>query len=249
MKVLGINTSTIFGSVGLVDADRPLGEYSLNIPVTHSERLMISVDHLLEDTKTGLEEIEGFSITLGPGSFTGLRIGISTVKGLAFATGCPVVGVSTLEALAVNISDSSREICPVLDARKREVYAARFRVGPSHRMKRVTPDQVISPQDLVKDIHGPVIFLGDGIAVYGKYLKRRLGRRASFADPELGYVRGTVVARLGVSLIEKGKTLDLATLVPHYIRRSEAEIKYEEKTTRLNKQGDECSWLRREKTS
>jgi tRNA threonylcarbamoyladenosine biosynthesis protein TsaB len=229
MKVLGINTSTIFGSIGLVDTDRVMGEYSLNIPITHSERLMTCIDRLLTDAKVDLGEVEGFSITLGPGSFTGLRIGISTVKGLAFATGRPVVGVSTLHALALNVCDSADEICPILDARKKEVYTARFRADTPHRMKRLTPDRVISPQDLVREIHGPVTFLGDGLEVYGGFLKRKLGRRASFVAPELDYVHGAVVARLGIRLIMKGKTLDLARLVPHYIRRSEAEIKREER--------------------
>lgn len=229
MKVLGINTSTILGSVGLVDTDQVVGEYSLNIPITHSERLMTCIDHLLTDTRVRLEEVEGFSITLGPGSFTGLRIGISTVKGLAFATGQPVAGVSTLEALALNLPNCANQICPILDARKKETYTALFRADTSHRLKRLTPDLVISPQDLVREIHGPVTFLGEGVEVYGNYLKRKLGRRASFVAPEFGYVHGAVVARMGVKVILKGKTLDLATFVPHYIRRSEAEIGYEEK--------------------
>ena len=229
MKVLGVNTSTIFGSVGLVDTDRVLGEYALNIPVTHSERLMTSIDRLLTDTKVPLEEIEGFSVTLGPGSFTGLRIGISAIKGFAFATGRPVAGVSTLEALALNAFNSASTVCPILDARKKETYAALFRAEPSRRLKRLTPDMVISPRDLVEEIHGPVVFLGDGVEVYGDFLRRKIGRKASFVPPELNYVHGTVVARMGLKLILKGKTLDLANLVPHYIRRSEAEIKYEEK--------------------
>lgn len=237
MKVLGINTATIFGSVGLVDAERVVGEYSLNIPITHSERLMISIDRLLADTRVRLEEIDGFSLALGPGSFTGLRIGVSTVKGLAFATGRPVVGVSTLEALAQNLFNSASEICPILDARKKELYAALFRGNKSRGLTRLTPDMAISPQDLIKEIHGPVAFLGDGVEVYGNYLKRKLGRKASFVAPELGYVRGAVVAHMGLKLILKGKILDPASFIPHYIRRSEAEIKYEERLKRKTQQG------------
>lgn len=237
MKVLGINTSTTFGSVGLVDTDRVMGEYSLNIPITHSERLMTCIDRLLTDARVRLDEVEGFSIALGPGSFTGLRIGISTVKGLAFATNLPVVGVSTLEALALNVLNATSKVCPILDARKKEVYAALFRTDPSYRMKRLTPDMVTSPQALVEEIDGPVIFLGDGLEVYGNFLKRKLGRQASLVAPELGYVHGTVVARMGMNLIMKGKRLDLASLVPHYVRRSEAEIKYDERTRKENEQG------------
>jgi tRNA threonylcarbamoyladenosine biosynthesis protein TsaB len=228
MKVLGINTATVFGSVGLVDGDRVMGEYSLNIPITHSERLMTCVDHLLRDTRVPLEELEGFSIALGPGSFTGLRIGTSTVKGLAFATGQPIAGVSTLEALALNLFDCKSEICPILDARKKETYAARFRADGPRRIKRLTPDRVIAPKDLAKEIHEPVVFLGDGVEVYGNFLRRILGRLAAFAPAEFGYVHGAVVARMGVEYIRKGKILDLAGFVPHYIRRSEAEIRYKE---------------------
>lgn len=232
VKVLGINTSTIFGSVGLVDEDRVIGEYSLNIPVTHSERLMTSIDRLLTDTRVHLDEIEGYAVTRGPGSFTGLRIGIATVKGLAFATGRPVVAVSSLEALASNLCDSPNEICPVLDARKKEIYAARFRIASSGRLRRLTPDRVLSPGDLVREIHGPVTFLGDGLEVYGPFLRRRLGSRAFFVNPALGHIHGAVVARIGLGRLKRGETLDLVSLVPHYIRRSEAETKYEEKHQR-----------------
>ncbi|NIQ38564.1 MAG: tRNA (adenosine(37)-N6)-threonylcarbamoyltransferase complex dimerization subunit type 1 TsaB [Proteobacteria bacterium] len=237
MKVLGINTATIFGSIGLVSTDRVLGEYSLNTPITHSERLMNCIDGLLADTRVHIEEVDGFSITLGPGSFTGLRIGVSTVKGLAFATGRPVTGVSTLEALAFNLFGSQDEICPILDARKNEVYAALFKADGSHRLKRLTPDMVISPQDLVKQIHGKVAFLGDGVDVYGSFLRRKLGRRASLVAPELGYVHGAVVAHMGLRLMQRGKTLEIASLVPHYVRRSEAEIKYDDMSKKETEEG------------
>jgi len=227
MKVIGIHTATVFGSIGLVDDAGVVGEYSLNVPITHSERLMSCIDRILTDTRTPLEDVDGYAITLGPGSFTGLRIGVSTVKGLAFATGRPVAGVSTLEALATNVCHSQHDICPILDARKKEVYAALFR--PGGRLRRLTPDLVISPRELVRKIEGPVTFLGDGTEVYGSYLKRKLGRMASFVTPELGYVHGTVVARMGLEQILRGKTLDLTSFVPRYIRRSEAEIKYEER--------------------
>jgi len=142
----------------------------------------------------------------------------------------PVAGVSTLEALALNLFNCTNEICPILDARKKEVYTALFKTDSGHRLKRLTPDMVISPRDLVKEIHGSVAFLGDGVELYGDFLRRKLGRRASFVAPEFGYVHGGVVAQMGLKLIEKGDTLDPVSFVPHYIRRSEAEIKYEERT-------------------
>lgn len=241
MKVIGINTATVFGSIGIVDETTVIGEYSLNVPITHSERLLTCIDRVLADTRVRMDQIDGFSITLGPGSFTGLRIGVSTVKGLAFAADRPVVGVSTLEALALNVWDNPHHICPILDARKKEVYTALFRSERHHKLRRVTPDRAVSPRDLARQIQYPVTFLGDGIEVYGGYLKRKLGRLASFVMPEFGYVRGSVVARLGMALMIQGKTLDLPSFVPTYLRRSEAEIRYEDKEKKGNKHGGKRS--------
>ena len=127
MKILGIDTSTSCGSVGLIDGDSVIAEYLIDIPVTHSERLLGSIEHVLRQAGCSTGELDGWAISLGPGSFTGLRIGVSTIKGLAFATQKPVAGVPTLDVLAFNISPTPYLICPVLDARKGEVYAAFYR--------------------------------------------------------------------------------------------------------------------------
>ena len=120
MKVFGIDTSTSCGAVGLIDDGEVISEYLLNIPVTHSERLLGAIEFVLREARCSIENIDGWAIALGPGSFTGLRIGVSTVKGLALATGKPVAGVSVLDVLASQIAPTPHLICPILNAGKRK---------------------------------------------------------------------------------------------------------------------------------
>lgn len=228
MKVLGIDTSTMMGSVGLIDDDRPIGEYSLSIEVTHSERLMEAIDILLHGSRTSLKDVDGFAISTGPGSFTGLRIGLGTVKGLCMATGKDAAPVSTLEALALNMPYCSYAICPVLDARKREVYTALFKYNENGCIIRLTEDMVISPVLLIERIREPVVFLGDGVYVYRDFLKRRLGDYAYFAPVNAMLPSGLSVASIGLGKLKKGEIIS-STEVPVYIRKSEAEIKRDDK--------------------
>src|SRR5512142_2134490 len=142
MYVLGIETSTKTGSVAVISDSGVIAQYSLNIEVTHSERLMSTVDRVLKDTGIALSQLGGFAVATGPGSFTGLRIGVSTVKGLAFATNKPVAAVSTLYALAWNVSHAACPVCPLLDARKNEVYAAVYAYnGPT--LDQIVPEMVV----------------------------------------------------------------------------------------------------------
>ena len=228
MKVLGIDTSTSCGSVGLIDDGEVLADYLLNIPVTHSERLLGAIEFVLKETRCPIENLEGWAISLGPGSFTGLRIGVSTVKGLAFATGKPVVGVSTLDVLASQIAPTSHLICPILDARKKEVYTAFYRYEEDGFLRRQSNYQAIGPEDLVKKITGQTIFLGDGVRTYRDFLLNSLPSLAIFPLSPLHVSHGSMVAKLGSELLQKGEYLDLSTFVPIYVRPSEAEMKWQE---------------------
>ena len=227
MKVLGIDTSTSSGGVGLVEDEETICEYLLNIPVTHSERLLGVIDFVLREARCRIEQVEGWVIVLGPGSFTGLRIGVSTVKGLAFATGKPVAGISTLDVLASQIAPTSYLICPILDARKKEVYTGFYRyqgVSPT----RQSEYQAISPEDLVSQIKEQTVFVGDGVRPYGDFLRNRLGSFAIFPSPPFHFSHGSMVARLGMDLLKKGEILNLSAFSPLYIRPSEAEMKWQE---------------------
>jgi tRNA threonylcarbamoyladenosine biosynthesis protein TsaB len=228
MKVLGLDTSTPCGSVGLIDDGEVISDYLLNIPVTHSERLLGAIELILREARCFIGNIDGWAIALGPGSFTGLRIGVSTVKGLAFATGKPVAGVSILDVLASQIAPTSHLICPILDARKKEVYTAFYRYEEGNSLKRQSDYQAIRPEDLIKKIHEQTIFLGDGVKTYGDFLLNSLPSLAIFPPAPLHVSHGSMVARLGFELLRKGEHLNLSTFSPIYIRPSEAEMKWQE---------------------
>jgi tRNA threonylcarbamoyladenosine biosynthesis protein TsaB len=228
MRILGINTSTSCGSVGLIDNGEIISDYLLNVPVTHSQRLLGAIELVLREACCPIENLDGWAIALGPGSFTGLRIGVSTVKGLAFATGKPVAGVSTLDVLASQIGPTPYLICPLLDARKKEVYTAFYRYEKG-LIKRQSDDQAIRPEELVRSIKEQTIFLGDGAKTYRDFLVDSLPTSALFPSAPFHLSHGSMVARLGSELLQRGEYLDLSTFAPIYVRPSEAEIKWQER--------------------
>ncbi len=223
MKILGIDTTTMMGAVGIVDGDEPVAELRTNISVTHSERLMAHIDGLLKSARMTLADIDGFAVSIGPGSFTGLRIGMAAVKGLAYATKMPVAGVGSLDVIADNVPLCMHDVCPVLDARKKMVYAAIFSGGDDRHIL-MEPD-VLTPDELAARIKEPTVFLGEGAQVYRELLAERLGELAVFAPRSYGYPSGTAVAFRGLKEIEAGNVSDPFTMVPRYIRKSDAEEK------------------------
>jgi tRNA threonylcarbamoyladenosine biosynthesis protein TsaB len=229
MRVLGIDTSTSCGSIGLIVDERILCEYSLEGKASHSERILKTIDRVLEDSGFSIGDIDGFVISIGPGSFTGLRIGVSAVKGLAFATGKPVAGVSTLDALAQNVRYSPYLICPLLDARKGEVYAALYRNAEKDGLSKLAPEMAIKPADLLKRINEKALFLGNGVNPYGDLIRRELGSMAHIAHSPFNFVHGAVVAQLGRQNLKKGEYLDLEGFTPQYLRKSDAELKWKQK--------------------
>lgn len=230
MKVIGIDTSTMCGSVGFIDEEGDvLFEYLFKAQITHSERLLKAIDHVLKETGYNLEDLDGLVISLGPGSFTGLRIGVSTVKGLSFATGKPVVGLSSLDILAFQVSPTPYLICPMIDARKKEVYTAFYRYDEKNSLERLTEYQIMRPEELVKKIEGKTIFVGNGAMIYKNLLKECLASLAIFTIYPLNHPLGVNTAKLGCELLRNKKYLDIESFTPIYIRPSEAEIKWRER--------------------
>jgi len=230
MKVLGIDTSTSCGSVGFIDEEKDiLFEYSLKVPITHSERLLKAIDHVLNITGYNLEDIDGFAISLGPGSFTGLRIGVSTIKGLSFATKKAVLGIPSLDVLASQISPTPYLICPIIDGRKGEVYTAFYYYTEENQLQRLTPYKSIKPEELIKGIERKTMFIGDGVKSYKEIIKNYLSSLALFTIEPLNNPFGTIVAKLGCNLLRKGEVLTLDSFTPMYIRAPEAETKWLEK--------------------
>jgi len=229
MRVLGIDTATTCGSIGLTHDENVISEYFLDLPMTHSERLLDAVDVVLKRAHCALADLDGFAISLGPGSFTGVRIGVSTVKGLAFATQKPVAGTSTLDVLASQVSPTPYLVCPIVDARKGEVYTAFYRYEEANHLKRLSEYRAVRPEILVELVKEPTIFLGDGAKKYEKELRSSLNSLALFSPAPLHIPHGSAVARLGAKLLIRGEVLNLSTFSPLYVRPSEAEMKWQQK--------------------
>lgn len=227
MRVLGVETSTLTGAAALLEGDTVVAECRLNLAVTHSERLLPAIDHVLASAGRTLAEVDGLAVALGPGSFTGLRIGVSTMKSLAYAARKPLVGVPTLDALAWSLPFAAHPVCPILDAKKGEVYAALYRTDGG-RLERLWDARAVAPEALAAalagEMPGPVVFLGDGVAPFAPLLRRVLGADARFAPPAQRLPSAVTVAELGHAALERGESADPATLVPLYLRRWEAEL-------------------------
>jgi tRNA threonylcarbamoyladenosine biosynthesis protein TsaB len=229
MKILAIETSTMLGGLAIVDDSSGLiAEARLNVKSTHSERLMTEIDHVLKQSGIGIPDIDIFAVAIGPGSFTGLRIGLSTVKGFSYATGKQIIAVPTLEALAWNFPLSLYPVCTILDARKKEVYAALFQreaEGFTRLMEEVSLkiDRLVEKIDKLS--HGGVIFAGEGALLYKDRIIEVMGGKAIFPSREKMVPSPANVASIGLQKAFRGEFSDPVNLVPFYIRRSEAEIK------------------------
>lgn len=227
MRLLAIDTSSPLGSVAIVEEERLVAELSLDVEYTHSRRLMRDVDLVLKAVGLTIRQIDGFALTLGPGSFTGLRIGVATVKGMAMVSEKPIAGVVTLDALAQNLFGTACDAWALIDARKGEVFAARY-VPLTDRMERSGEPLLLKPAELLQHVQGPSLFLGSGVPLCEGPLREALGDLPVFAPRHLWPIRAAVVAALGRAKIEAGEVEDLATFGPLYLRASEAELKSSE---------------------
>jgi len=224
MLVMGIDTSTTQGGVALLSGQGVICEYTLNIKATYSERLLPLIDRALQDAGITLGQVEGVAVAVGPGSFTGLRIGLSTAKGLVVVGGQPLVGVSTLEAMAWTLPFCAHPVCPILDARKGEIYCALFR-HEGDRLIRLMDDTAVAPDRLLSRIQQPTVFLGDGLVAYEGLVQSQLKELALFPPLAGRGGRAAAVAELGRRRLLRGDRDDLIQLAPQYLRPSEAEFK------------------------
>jgi tRNA threonylcarbamoyladenosine biosynthesis protein TsaB len=225
MVILAIDTSSKSASIALLRDDDIVSEVFLNLDVNHSVVLLPALDHLLRLSRIEQDEIDLFACTIGPGSFTGLRVGASTIKGLALATGKPIAGVSSLEALAFNIAGREIPVCPMLDARKGQVYTALYRTGRDYTLETMKGERVTDVRGFLQCIDEEVIFVGDGSAKYAELIMDMLPGKSYFASGCHQHVRAAVVGVLGKKKYHEGDVLDSVTLAPVYIRASDAEMK------------------------
>jgi tRNA threonylcarbamoyladenosine biosynthesis protein TsaB len=229
VRLLAVETSTLTGALALVEDGRLLAESRLGVAVTHGERLVPAIQALLQTARVPVTGVDAFAVAVGPGSFTGLRIGISTVKGLAYATGRPVVPVPTLEALAWSLPFAAPLVCPVLDARKREVYTALFRTAAG-RLERLAPDRAAAPGALAAELRAlvaageRVVLLGDGAGPWGETLGATPGGPIHAPPPGHGAPSAVALADLALGALARGEAVDPAAVRPRYLRPSEAEL-------------------------
>jgi tRNA threonylcarbamoyladenosine biosynthesis protein TsaB len=241
MRIIGIDTSGSSASVALTEDGRLIAEEvypnwastlqtdTVSTKAKHAEAVLPLLESLLKTSALSLADIAGFAVSIGPGSFTGVRIGLSLVKGLAYGSGVPVIGVSTLCAHAVRVADYDGLICPILDARKGEVYAALFR-KTGRLVDRLTDDSVSSAStvvDILRDWKDgtPCLFVGDGAAVYKRLLSESLGTRALFEARQCHFTLARAVALLSEWRFRSSDVDNLDSLIPVYIRPSNSEFK------------------------
>ncbi len=246
MLVLGIDTSTLVCSAALAKENRIVGEFTLQNKKTHSQRLMPLIASLMESCDLNPGDLEGIAVSSGPGSFTGIRIGVVTARALSQALRIPLVGIPTLDVLASQFFYTEALVCPLLDARRGEVYTGVYR-STGGRMERVTENMTVPLQQLLdylkEKTEEKVIFLGDALDKYNDFLRETMGSRACFAPPSLRVNRGALTAQLGLDRIcPETDRKNYLNLKPLYLRRSEAEVKWEER-----QKGADCSAAERTK--
>jgi tRNA threonylcarbamoyladenosine biosynthesis protein TsaB len=236
VKILAIDTSQKTVSVAVVADDMLRADIFIHNGRHHSEILMPAVEQVFHLAGLQPDEIDFFAVTIGPGSFTGLRIGAATIKGLALSTEKWVVGVSTLEALALNAPLVGHQvICPMLDAQNNQIYTALYRPDAGTALKRITAEQVVDVDRWLKELKGNIFFLGDGAVKYAERIHLLYGSAACIADGHRNHVRAAAAAVLAHDQFLQGQRLDLLTFTPCYLRSSEAERSIQQKTSEIDK--------------
>ena len=225
MKILGLDSSGIVASVAIVEDDVLIAEYTVNYKKTHSQTLLPMLDEIAKMTELDLNSIDAIAVAAGPGSFTGLRIGSATAKGLGLALDKPLVGIPTVEALAYNLYDVNGLICPIMDARRKQVYTGIYRYE-DHRLMTVKDQMAVGIEELLSmlnEMGEAVTFLGDGVPVFKDIIADKLTVPFSFAPAHLSRQRAGAVGALGVLYYKEGRTETAAEHKPDYLRVSQAE--------------------------
>lgn len=225
MKILAVDTATQSCSVAILNGGRLSCELVTLKEETHSKHLMGLIRNVLEMAGISVSDLDGMAVTIGPGSFTGLRIGVSTVKGMAHALDKPVVGISSLDALAWQCGECAYLICAILDARKGEVYAATYQYRDGVFSQTDRP-KATSPVAAVERIKAPCLFIGSGAELYREEIRNMLKDRAHFAPEGQHIIRASSVGFLSLQRFQNRDTKEVASLVPQYIRKSDAELNF-----------------------
>ncbi|MBR1865642.1 MAG: tRNA (adenosine(37)-N6)-threonylcarbamoyltransferase complex dimerization subunit type 1 TsaB [Lachnospiraceae bacterium] len=231
MKILAVDSSGLVASVALVEEDNLIAEYTVNYQKTHSQTLLPMLDEIVRMTDTKLAGVDAIAVAEGPGSFTGLRIGCATVKGLGFALQKPIIGIPTVEGLAMNLYGTDALICPLMDARRKQVYTGiyRFEEGQLQIVKDCVAVGVEEILDALNRIGRRVVFLGDGVAVYRDIIEQRMDIPYAYAPAHVNKQRAAAIAVRAVEYWKRGCYASADAFEPKYFRLSQAERERMEK--------------------
>lgn len=225
MKILGLDSSGIVASVAIVEDENLIAEYTVNYKKTRSQTLLPMLDELAKMTELDLDTIDAIAVAAGPGSFTGLRIGSATAKGLGLALKKPLVEIPTVDALAYNLYDANALICPIMDARRSQVYTGIY-CFQDHKLVTLEEQMAVPVSELIERLNErgkAVIFLGDGVPVFAKTIEETLKVPYSFAPAHVNKQRAAAVATLAQLYVKEGKVVTAMEHVPEYLRVSQAE--------------------------
>lgn len=225
MLIFGIDTCCMAATAALVSDDIMIAQTVINKNKTHSQIMMPQIEQMFRAAEVNPEAVDAYAAAVGPGSFTGVRIGVATAKAMAQAANKPCIAVSTLEALAFSSRHFEGIISPILDARRNQVYNALFQ-GSRNGLSRLCADRAMGLDELLEELEQtekPVIFMGDGTLVFKEQIQDRLGERAFFASRISNLNLGGAVAEIGLERFKKGEITEYSKLIPSYIRLSQAE--------------------------
>lgn len=225
MKILGLDSSGIVASVAIVEDDVLIAEYTVNYKKTHSQTLLPMLDEIAKMIELDLNSIDAIAVAAGPGSFTGLRIGSATAKGLGLALKKPLIAIPTVEGLAYNLYDIPGLICPIMDARRKQVYTGIYRFT-DHQLEVVEDQMAVPMQNMIEKLNQrgeTVTFLGDGVPVFRELIAEKMTVPYSFAPAHVNKQRAAAIAALGEIYYRQGKTETAMEHIPDYLRVSQAE--------------------------
>ncbi len=242
MRILGIESSSLVASVAIVEDGVTMAEYTANFKKTHSQTLLPMIASMTELLGIELSTVDAIAVSGGPGSFTGLRIGSATAKGLGLALNKPLIHVPTLDATAYNLYGAGALICPIMDARRNQVYTGIYRFEKEFEI--VHGQDVMDMGNLIhilNELGEPVIFLGDGVPVYEKQMEENISVPFRFAPAHTNRQRGAAVAALGAVYFRDGRVESADEHGPDYLRKSQAEREREAREqAAAKKEGAEC---------
>ncbi len=225
MRILALDSSGLVATVAILEDEKTIAEYTVNYKKTHSQTLLPMLDEIVRMTEFDLSTVDAIAVAGGPGSFTGLRIGAATAKGLGLALNKPLIHVPTVDGLAYNLYGTTGLICPIMDARRDQVYTGLYRFEDG-QFQIVEKQMAISVQELIGKLNQygeKVTFLGDGVPVHGEELKKELQVECSFAPAHMNRQRAATVGTLGMKYYREGKIESATQHCPDYLRLSQAE--------------------------